>query len=108
MSSFPRFKRSMLSVLVFLLVPLLCKATITLTATGQHFASSPDEHVGTRFLQGFEYLARLQVFSQDLELCPEDSPHSHLNLTVDVPPDGLPGTYCFDSVEWTNEYSAIA
>lgn len=80
----------MLSVLVFLLIPLLCNATITLTATGQHFASSPDEHVGTRFLQGFEYLARLQVFSQDLELCPDDSPHSHLNLTVDVPPDGLP------------------
>jgi hypothetical protein len=34
-----------------------------------------------------------------LELCPDDSPHSHLNLTVDVPPDGLPGMWCLDIVE---------
>lgn len=78
-------------ILLFLFcIPLLCQATITLTATGQHFGSRPDPHVGTRFLQGFEYLARLQVFAENLDLCPY-SDHSKLNLTVDVPPDGLPG-----------------
>jgi len=81
------------TLLLLVLLPTLCSATITLTSTGQHFASRPDNQVGTRFLQGFEYLARLQVFANDLDLCPDDSPHSRLNLTVDVPPDGLPGMY---------------
>ena len=80
---------SRLAALVFLLLPLLVTSTITLTATGQHFESRPDAQVGTRFLQGFEYLARLQVFEHDLELCPDEQ--RYLNLTVDVPPDGLPG-----------------
>lgn len=93
----------MLSTLLLLILPSVCQATITLTATGQHFASSPDEHVGVRFLQGFEYLARLQVFSQDLELCPDDSTRSQLNLTVDVPPDGLPGTYPYANCGFAGE-----
>lgn len=78
-------------LLLLLLFPSFCLATITLTATGEHFASRPDHTVGTHFLQGFEYLARLQVFSNNLDLCPEeDSSHVPLNLTVVVPPDGLP------------------
>lgn len=84
-----------ISLLVLLSCMACCQATITLTATGQHFASRPDDTVGTRFLQGFEYLARLQVFSHDLELCPSSDEHEHLNLTVDVPPDGLPGMLLF-------------
>lgn len=86
MSSLLRF-----SLVSFFIFPRLSQATITLTATGQHFASRPDPIVGTRFLQGFEYLARLQVFDHDLTLCPDATrPHSLLNLTVQVPPDGLP------------------
>lgn len=79
----------MLAILLLLLLSTLCKATITITETGEHFASRPDHLVGTRFLEGYEYMARLQVFSSNLHLCPDPSNH-HLNLTVQVPLDGLP------------------
>jgi hypothetical protein len=84
-------KMRMLAILLLLLLSTLCKATITITETGEHFASRPDHLVGIRFLQGVEYMARLQVFADNRHLCPDPS-HPHLNLTVQVPFDGLPGT----------------
>jgi hypothetical protein len=84
-------KMRLLAILLLLLLSTLCKATITITETGEHFASRPDHLVGIRFLQGVEYMARLQVFADNRHLCPDPS-HPHLNLTVQVPFDGLPGT----------------
>ena len=81
---------TMLVILLLLFTSTLCTATITITETGEHFTSRPDHLVGTRFLEGVEYMARLQVFAYNRHLCPDPS-YPHLNLTVQVPLDGLPG-----------------
>lgn len=60
-------------------------ATITVTDSGRRFASRPDEWVGNRFSSRYEYMARLQYLPRDPTLC-----SSLQNLTVTVPPDGLP------------------
>jgi hypothetical protein len=74
-------------------------ATITVADTGEHFDSTPDRLVGIHWMEGYEYMARMQVLAHDRDLCPTDLPQ---NFTVSRPPDGLPvvllvrGDYCSD------------
>lgn len=83
-----------------LLFSSVADATITIAGTGERFPSYPDRLIGSKFLEGFEYMARLQYIPDDLDVCPSFQPVS--NITIVPPRDGLPvvllarGDYCSD------------
>lgn len=86
-----KMKTTMTSLLLLLSMAVLLQtasATITIADTGERFPSHPDRLVGTRWMEGYEYMARLQVIERDLDLC--STVNDKLNLTVSVPSDGLP------------------
>ena len=80
-------------------------STITMAGTGQHFASHPDRMVGYRWMEGVQYMARMQ-FIPIMDLC-SLSPHVHIHqphyqINITVPSDDLPvallvqGDACLD------------
>mmetsp|Transcript_28569 Transcript_28569/g.47278 ORF Transcript_28569/g.47278 Transcript_28569/m.47278 type:complete len:441 (+) Transcript_28569:257-1579(+) len=73
--------------LLLVVLPSFSTATITIAGTGARFASHPDRRVGTRWMEGYEYMARLQLLDYDLDLCSMDDNN---NTVVPVPTDGLP------------------
>jgi hypothetical protein len=64
-------------------------STITIAGTGERFPSHPDPAFGNRWMEGFEYMARMQRIEgdSDMDLCALVSGH---NFTITVPSDGLP------------------
>ena len=66
-------------------------ATITVESTGQRLASYPDKLIGKEFDEEYVYLARLQYFPDNVDLCPSSS-HT-IDYTVTLPPDGRPGEF---------------
>mmetsp|Transcript_12092 Transcript_12092/g.18559 ORF Transcript_12092/g.18559 Transcript_12092/m.18559 type:complete len:416 (-) Transcript_12092:164-1411(-) len=60
-------------------------ATITIADTGMHYPSEPDRWYSAHFAPGYEYMAHLQAFSYDIDLCDPNA-----NLTVTVPMDRMP------------------
>jgi hypothetical protein len=97
-------------VLIILQLATLTTATITTAGTGERYASHPDRQVGTRWMEGYEYMARLQMIPHDLDLCGTDPSK---NLTVTVPTDGLPvvlltrGDDCSDTTKVQTALSRI-
>lgn len=77
--------RSPLSLLLFFFALQNAFATITIADTGVRYPSEPDRWYSARFATGYEYMAHLQVFEDNLDLCNPTS-----NLTVNVPKDKMP------------------
>lgn len=79
---------NMLFLLPFLILFSVIKnsiATITIADTGVHYPSEPDRWYSAHFAPGYEYMAHLQAFSYDIDLCDPNA-----NLTVTVPTDRVP------------------
>jgi hypothetical protein len=88
-------------------------ATITIAGTGVRFPSRPGRLAGSRWMEGYEYMARLQLLEEqaNMDLCyssdsDSDSTADHKkNFTVTKPSDGLPvvllvsGDHCSDAVK---------
>ena len=85
---------SLLTVAVALCLPSSGTASITVMDSGERYRSRADHVFGKAFVRGGEYMARLQYLEGNLHLCPSASQDKTWNLTH-VPPDMLPGTFCF-------------
>jgi hypothetical protein len=83
-----------LTVLSAILVQVLAilptvSSTITIAGTGEHFPSRPDHTVGNGWMDGVEYMARMQFIDRNPDLCPLDS-NPNATITIVPPSDGLP------------------
>ena len=99
-------RSALVSLVCICILAALPKAssTITIAGTGQHFSSRPDRIVGSSWMDGVEYMARMQLIDSDPDLCPLPSDDDQ-NFTVTRPADGLPvvllvrGHSCLDATK---------
>ncbi|KAL7566290.1 hypothetical protein ACA910_013619 [Epithemia clementina (nom. ined.)] len=72
-----------------MLMPWCARAMITVVDSGKRYASRQDQYYGPTFRKGYQYMARLQLLSENRQLCPNQNSN---NTTYDVvePIDGYP------------------
>ena len=81
----------LLGVLIALLGGHTASASVTIFNSGRSYPSEPDERLGQQLWRGYDYMGRMQIVKENLDLCPTDRDGKEREKgTITLPEDTLP------------------